>query len=63
MGQFEGRNDAEPNRAKPLRPFEEADRIVERVMGPMNERGHRIDVEICLMKPKVMAVVGPQHHG
>jgi hypothetical protein len=30
-------------------------------VGPMNERGLRIDVEGGVVKPEVMAVVGPQH--
>ena len=35
--------------------------IVEGVMGPMNERGLRIDVEGGVVKPQIMAVVRPQH--
>ena len=61
MGQIEGRNDAEAIRSQALRPFEKADRIVESVMSPMNERGLGIDVERGMVKPQIMAVVRSQH--
>ena len=44
------------------RPFEKADRIVEGVMSPMNERGLGIDVKGSMVQPQIVAVVRPQHH-
>jgi hypothetical protein len=61
MGQIEGRDDAEAIRSQRLWPFQKADRIVENVMGPMNETRLRIDGECGAVKPQIMAVVGPQH--
>ena len=61
MGQIKSRDDAEAICSERLRPFQKADRIVESVMGPMNERGLRIDVEGSMVKPQIMTIVGPQH--
>jgi hypothetical protein len=61
MGQIEGRDDAEPIRPERVRLFQKADRIVENVMSPMNERRLRIDVEGGAVKPKIVTIVGPQH--
>ena len=61
MGQIKGRNDAEAICSQRLRPFQKADRVVESVMGPMNERRLRIDVEGSMVKPQIMTIVGPQH--
>lgn len=61
MGQIKGRDDAEAIRSEPFRLFQKTDRIVESVMGPMNERGLRLDVEGGVMELQVVAVVGPQH--
>ena len=41
--------------------FEKADRIVEDVVRPMNERRLWIDVENGLVQPQIVAVVGPEH--
>jgi hypothetical protein len=62
MGQIEGGDDREAIRPQRLRPFEQADRIVENVVGPMNERRLRIDFERSVVKPQIVAIVGPQHH-
>ena len=61
VGQIKGRNDAEVICSQRLWPFQKADRIVESVMGPMNERGLRIDVEGSMVEPQIVAIVRPQH--
>ena len=61
MGQIKGRDNAEAIRSEPFRPFQKTDRIVESVMGPMNERGLGIHVEGDMVKPQIVAVVRPQH--
>jgi hypothetical protein len=44
MGQIEGRNNAQSLRFQGVRPFQEANRVVESVVGPMDQRGLQINV-------------------